>query len=280
MWHMVRCLLLVPLFGAILVAGCGGKSSPTSPTTTTASSSSPTGAGATPGPTPTPSPSPAPSPTPDLIPWSFDGSRWASTGTPPACPSPLIQTIVNLSLPTAVLYPGQVRGGNYKPHGGFLFGRATTNDVTIVAPIGGRIWRGVRYIESGEIQYLFDVVNDCGVAFRLDHLLELSPKFASLAATLPAPTASSETTDLQSQRMTVSTGEPIATAVGFRSSRNVTVDFGVYDLRQPNPSATRSGEFAAYATCWLDLLPPADAATVRALPPGDGVQGRTSDFCR
>ena len=217
---------------------------------------------------------------PGAISWSYTGSEWRASGTPPACPSPIIQPIVNLSLATAVLYPGQTRGGNYKPHGGFRFDLATSNDVMIVAPIGGKVWRGARYLESGEVQYVFDVINDCGIAFRLDHLLELAPKFATLAGLLPAASASSATTDLQSGGVSVSLGETIATAVGFRSPRNVFVDLGVYDLRKPNPLASKSGEFAGHGTCWLELLSPADVVTVKAMPPGDGVQGRTSDYCR
>ena len=42
-----------------------------------------------------------------------------SSGTPPACPQqPMLATPVDLSLATSILYPGQVRGNAFKPHGG------------------------------------------------------------------------------------------------------------------------------------------------------------------
>jgi hypothetical protein len=179
-----------------------------------------------------------------------------------------------------VLYPGQTRGGEYKAHGGFRFDRAgQTNEVTVSAAMDGTVYRGSRYIEDGEIQYLFDFINDCGIMIRLDHLLELSPTFAAIAASLPAATASSATTTISGQRVTA--GETIATAIGHRSTGNVGFDFGVYDLRQRNPAtAGRGGELIPYGICWLDHMSAANNAAARALPPGDGAMGATSDYCR
>ncbi len=141
------------------------------------------------------------------------------------------------------------------------------------------VYRGVRYIESGEIQYLFDFIAECGVMIRLDHLLTLSPKFQTIADGLPAATASSATTFITGQSVTV--GETIATAVGFRNPLNVSFDFGVYDLRQRNPATTtRTGELIPYGICWLDHMSPANNSLARALPPADGNAGTTSDYCR
>lgn len=145
----------------------------------------------------------------------------------------------------------------------------------------GSAWR---YIESGEVQYLFDIVNSCGVMHRFDHLLTLSSRFQALADTLPAPTASSATTVFPAGT-TVTEGETIATAVGFRNSGNTSVDWGAYDLRQKNTAsndaawlAAHPGEQAPYALCWLDNV--AQSAQLRALPGGDGAAGKTSDYCR
>jgi hypothetical protein len=211
--------------------------------------------------------------------WSFNGTAWQSSGSAPACPSPLLGAPVDLSRATAVLYPGQVRGGDYKPHGGFRFDQpGQGNAIGVSAPMDAVVYRGARYIENGETQYLFDFINSCGIMFRFDHLLDLSARFASIAATLPASTASSATTTIGGQ--TVAANEAIATAVGFRASGNVSVDWGVYDLRQRNPATTsRSGELAPYAACWLDLMSAANTASVRALPPGDQAAGRASDVC-
>lgn len=252
-------------------SGTSGTQSPTSPTTQTPSNSNPT-------PTPTPTPTP--------IAWTF-GAEWQATGTAPACASPLtFPAPADLSRATAVLYPGQIRGGNYKPHGGLLFPTFTNASVTVTAPMAGYVYRGVRYIEDGEVQYLFDIINPCGVMHRFDHLLTLSARFASLADQLPPASASSMTT-LFTAREEVAAGDVIATGVGHQTTGNTGFDWGVYDLRQKNSAsanpawfAAHPGELAPYAICWLDNLSGGDAARARALPAGDFLMGATSDYCR
>lgn len=266
---MKRAPVVLATFTLAAVAiACGGGS--TAPSDSAESSNSASQSGSS---------NPAPTGTAQAT-WSFNGSTWQVNGTPGTCPSPLLGAPVDLSRVTSILYPGQVRSGDYRAHGGFRFdqpGRSTS--VAVTSPMDAVVYRGARYIESGETQHLFDFINSCGIMFRLDHLIELSSKFAGLAAALPPPSASSTTTTIDGQ--TVAAGEAIATAVGFRSSGNVFVDWGVYDLRQRNPATTsRSGEFAPYGACWLDLMSPANNATVRALPPGDQSAGRTSDYCR
>lgn len=61
----------------------------------------------------------------------------------------------------------------------------------------------------------------------------------------------------------------------------------MYDLRQRNAAsgdaswlAGHPGEQAPYALCWLRNFPAADTAKLEALPGGDGVAGKTSDYCR
>jgi hypothetical protein len=212
--------------------------------------------------------------------WNFVDEAWRASGTPPACATPLLQAPADLSLATALLYPGQTRGGNYKSHGGFRFDRpGQNNNLTVTAAMAASVYRGARYIESGEVQYLFDFVAECGVMIRLDHLLTLSPKFQTIADGLPPASASSATTFITGQ--TVTAGETIATAVGFRNPANVSFDFGVYDLRKRNPATTtRTGELIPYGICWLDHMSASNNALVRSLPPGDGVAGTTSDYCR
>lgn len=272
---MTRTAIVRGLAAGLLaaVAACGGGGSgsatPTSPTSTT-----------TPATTPTPAPS-------GSVTWQFNGQSWQASATPPACASPLaLAAPIDTSRPTAVLYPGQVRS-DYKPHGGFRFdGAGQTNAVTVTAPIAATVLRGSRYLEGGEIQYLFDFINPCGILYRFDHLRDLSARFQAMADALPAAAeGASATTTIAGQ--TVSSGEIIATAVGHRTPSNISFDWGVYDLRQRNASsadpgwlASHPGELAPYGICWFDLLPAADAARVRALPPGDGQAGRTSDYCR
>ncbi|MES2606486.1 MAG: hypothetical protein V4603_16245 [Pseudomonadota bacterium] len=212
-------------------------------------------------------------------PWLFNGTTWQSNvTTPPACPSPLLQAPLDLSKVTAILYPGQTRGGDYKSHGGFrLDGAGQTNAVTVVSSIEGTVVSGVRDTFHGPVQYGFLIINSCGVAIRIGHLLELSPKFAAIADTLPPATPTNTFTTLSGH--TVSVGEPIGTAIGLPG--NVFMDFGAYDLRSRNPATThRSGELQPYGICWLDALPAADSVRVRSLPAGDGASGTASDYCR
>src|SRR5262245_7815446 len=80
-------------------------------------------------PTPTPTvttpapPTPEPPATPKDVEWHLaEGGDWVPSGEPPPCPSPLVlDTPVDISLVTSVLYPGQPRGTAFKPHGGFRF---------------------------------------------------------------------------------------------------------------------------------------------------------------
>jgi len=258
-----------------LAAACGGggASAPTSPTATAS----------TPGATTPTTPSPT-----AFSGWDFNGQVWQPRGTPPVCPNPLVLPLpVDMTRVTSILYPGQVRG-DYKAHGGFRFDLpGQTTAVEVRATMAGTLLRASRYLVSGEIQYTFDIVNDCGIMLRFGHLRDLPARFQAIADSLPAPIE----LDSRSTRVngvTVALGEVIGTGVGLRdSARNVFFDYGVYDLRQRNASSADPAWLAAhnndtmpYGTCWFDLLSAGDAALVRSLPPADGVMGRTSDYCR
>jgi hypothetical protein len=202
-----------------------------------------------------------------------------------SCPTPLLQTPVDLSKVTSILYPGQERGGNYKAHGGFGFDNATDNLVTVTIPLNGKVNRVVRYREMGEIQYLFEFEGDCGVSFRFDHLRKLTAKFEAIVSVFPIK--EDTRTDLVDPPVAVKVGEVIATEVGFLN--NVSVDFGVYDMRQKNEAskdpawASAHSQFPAdsYGICWLDSLPQADSLAVKSLPSRDGTKnGQKSDYCK
>ena len=210
----------------------------------------------------------------------------ASAASPQsACPTPLLQTPVDLSRVTSILYPGQERGGNYKAHGGFGFDNATDNSVTVKIPLDGKITRVVRYRELGEVQYLFEFEGNCGVSFRFDHLRKLTAKFEAVVNAFPIK--EDTRTDLVNPPVAVTVGEVIATEVGFLN--NVSVDFGVYDMRQKNEAsknpawASAHSQFPAdsYGICWFDSLPQADSVAVKLLPSRDGTHnGKTSDYCK
>ena len=236
------------LTAALLVTGCGGGSAEATPTVPTEVATSP------------------------------------EMSTPQSsCPTPLLQSPVDLSKVTSILYPGQERGGNYKAHGGFGFDDATDNSVTVEIPLDGKITRVARYRELGEVQYLFEFEGNCGVSFRLDHLRELTAKFQAVVAAFPIKEDSR--TELVNPPVAVMLGEVIATEVGFLN--NVFLDFGVYDMRQKNEAsrdpawAGAHSQFPAdsYGICWLDALPQADSLVVKALPSRDGASGTKSDYC-
>ena len=208
----------------------------------------------------------------------------ASATSKSSCPTPLLQTPVDLSKVTSILYPGQERGGNYKAHGGFGFDNSTDNLVTVKIPLNAKVTRVVRYREMGEIQYLFEFEGDCGVSFRFDHLRKLTPKFEAIVNAFPIK--EDTRTDLVSPPVAVKVGEVIATEVGFLN--NVFVDFGVYDMRQKNEAskdpawASAHSQYQAdsYGICWLNSLPQADSSAVKLLPSRDAKNGKTSDYCK
>ena len=208
------------------------------------------------------------------------------------CEQISMQAPAELSKITTILYPGQIRGGYYKAHGGFRFDTAQTNDVTVVAPMAATVYEGSRYIEMGEVQYMFDFSAACDVDYRLDHLKTLSPKLQAAAEKLPAAKEGDSRTSRVSG-VKVEAGEVLANEVGYTkrpdsAEPNVFFDLGVYDRRQQNEKSRdsawakmheREKRLAYYAVCWFDFLPTADAALIRSLPAGDSQSGKTSDFC-
>jgi hypothetical protein len=220
--------------------------------------------------------------------WSFNGQVWQASGTPPACPNPLtITSPVDVAKVTEILYPGQYRGGNYKPHGGFRFGNSHNNEITVKIPMDAQLVKGSRYIEQGETQYLMMFIADCGIMYRFDHLHDLSPQFQAYMGKLPpAQVDNSQTTPFEPP-ISVKTGEVVATGVGFAATGNVTMDFGVYDLRSQNMMSKNSQwmgmhgddhEFAFYGVCWLDMMGN-NSAQLKGLSAGDGTSGNISDYC-
>ncbi|MEK6909349.1 MAG: hypothetical protein AABX23_04835 [Nanoarchaeota archaeon] len=222
--------------------------------------------------------------------WDFDFNNevWKSSGDVPLCPEPLvIDSPVDVSLATGILYPGQERGGDYKPHGGFRFDNQQTNGIDVVAPMEGNLFRASHYLENGEVQYLLFFMNDCGIMYKFDHLRTLTEKFEKLFENLPPPQeGDSRTTEIY--EVSAEKGELIATEVGFKEIKNVAVDFGLYDLRKTNEASKDQGwatehsdekEFGFNALCWLDNLPEPPRSTVKGLP-GSGSEGKKSDYCR
>ena len=221
--------------------------------------------------------------------WSFNGNEWLPDALPPRCGEFNVKSPADVTLASGVLYPGQVRGGNYKPHGGLRFDGKKNEDVTVRAPFDAKLVNASRYIEGGEVQYLFTFVHPCGIAYRLDHLLTLSPELQKVADTLPAAKADNSVTTPFNDPVEVKQGATIATAVGFKKTSNVGFDFGLYDLRTQNEASANATwaaqhanvkEYGWYGVCWLDWLSGDEKTTVKALPAADQAQGKTSDYCK
>ncbi len=227
----------------------------------------------------------------NTVQWQQRENGWQAMGTPPACPDPIAFTFPSdINQATGILYPGQTRGGNYKPHGGVRFDNSTDNKIAVAAPIDGNVVRGARYLVDGEMQYTFDIINSCGIMYRLGHLLVLTPKFQKIADDFPAASEGDSRTEQVQPQIAVTTGEAIATSVGVtKGGINTFFDWGVYDLRTKNEASKdaawavkpeHDAELAQHAVCWFDWLTAADEAKVRSLPAGDPTSGKTSDYCK
>ena len=220
--------------------------------------------------------------------WHYDGEQWEPNRSPPACTDELdISIPVDLEKVTGVLYPGQFRGGGFRPHGGFRFDSSKPDDITVHAPGSGYLVRAGRYKEQGETQYILDIQSPCGVIYRLDHAAELSPKLQHALAFLPPPQANDSRQYHLHRPLEIVRGELLATTAGFRAPQNVFIDFGVYDLRRRNSVTAAKDwpdndfgwpELAPFGVCWLELLPDHINRQLYLLPTGG--EGGNSRYCQ
>ena len=215
--------------------------------------------------------------------WHYFDGKWRPNGEPPECPDPLVlESPVDLSLATSILYPGQVRGTDFKPHGGFRTD-GTTGPVRVAAPLEGYIYNVARFHDSLGIHYMLDVQHSCGIMYRLGHLGAVPPKIEAIFDSVPENGYDDSRTH-EIDPAFVGLGETIATDIQHGSG----FDWGVYDLRQEN-KASQDPAFreehkdepwqAYYAVCWFDYLPADQRLIVESLPPGDGISGRMSAYC-
>lgn len=219
----------------------------------------------------------------DIVIWQYRDGKWTPTGIPPECPNPLIfQMPVDIDLPTSVLYPGQVRGGDFKPHGGFRIDNANL-PVEVRAPLEGYIVNVARFYDQFGIHYMFDIQHPCGIMYRLGHLGAVPPKLEAIFNDVPT----GEYGDSRTHEVTpvfIALGETIATDTQHGSG----FDWGVYDLRRENNAsqdtafrqAHKDEPYQAYhSICWLNYLPADEQKIVKSLPAADGISGKTSAYC-
>jgi len=223
------------------------------------------------------------------VPWEFNGETWSARGDAPACPEPYtVASPMDAKKASAVLYPGQVRGGDFKPHGGL--GTDGVNNIQVSAVTDAYLVRGSRYIEAGTVQYMFDFIDPCGFMYRLDHLAELSDEFKKYADQLPPAKQDDSRTTKYENNPLIKKGTVIATQVGYTANKNSFFDFGLYDLRKPNEASKtdiyqtdnlriQDKEMSFFAVCWLDYIAGEDQAILKALP-ARGIEGKTNDYCK
>lgn len=219
--------------------------------------------------------------------WYHHGHGWKTIGgvKPPDCPrNPILKTPVKASLVTSVLYPGQIRGGEYKVHGGFRFDGFPNNNVTVMMPIEAQLVRAGRFRLLGEMQYHFEFTAPCGLHFWFGHILKPSPKLKAIVDKLPIPPDNTTKFKDYEHPVTLKLGEVVATAVGFKKDTNVFFDFGLLNIRHPNAESKFRKyyllpQFDRYAACMFNFFKPADAAYLKQLPAGDSTSGKKSIYC-
>ena len=183
--------------------------------------------------------------------WSFNGSAWTPTGTPPDCSEPLdLQTPVDMSRVTSALWPGQQRGA-YVAHGGFRFDGSNSDDITVRAPLDGYLVQASKYLEGDDEQILLFFSVPCGFFYRFDHVSGVSAKIATALEILPAAVSNDSRTTYMNPPVWIEQGEIVGTSAGIAPS-NIFVDFGLYDVRQPNN--------AVPDPAWANLLPPTESS--------------------
>lgn len=219
----------------------------------------------------------------ESVKWAFNEQelQWfPQTGEAPKCKDPFVfdQSPVDLSKIMVIGMPGSYRGYSYKPHGGLRLINPASGDIEVKMPMDATLVGLTRYYEGNpsELQYLLTFENDCGIAFRFDHLYTLAPAFQAIAETTPEPKKDDTRVDpnIPFQRTNFKAGDLVASTVGFQQTKNFGFDFGVYDYRQRN-EISKNQQWASihnqyqsqewFGTCWIDQLPGTDAAKAKQL---------------
>lgn len=217
--------------------------------------------------------------------WAYNQNehKWfVQSGKAPLCKNPFKfdYTPADISTATASGFPGAYRGFSYKAHGAFRFDNSPDGSIEVKMPMDANLTDITRYYESTpgnpyELQYLLSFENDCGIAFRFDHINTLTPKFQALAEKTPEPKKDdTRSTPGQFTPVFFKAGEVVATKVGFVKAKNFGFDFGVYDYRKNNEISKNAKWAAIHAehsaqdyngVCWFDMLPGADVARATVL---------------
>ena len=214
--------------------------------------------------------------------WDYKNGKWIPTREPPACPEPLVLKVpVDLERVNGILYPGQVRGDDFKPHGGFATDGEGPDVVS--APLQGYIKEVAYFTDEFGVHYMYDIQHECGIMVRMGHLGAVPEKFQEVFDAVPKRGYRDSVT-MEVESVLVEAGEIIAT----NSQTGKGFDFGLYDLRKENQAAKdpafrekhadEAGQ-AYYALCWLDWFTEEESNNLKALPGVDGKSGKESAYC-
>ena len=233
-------------------------------------------------------------PSAGAVKWSYNGSTWVPTGTPSQCPDPLIAqgALLDFSKVVSKVQPGQSRGGSYKPHAGLRWSEygKYVSGVTITAPFDGEIAVVAQYVESGNYQFVVNIIHPCGIMLRMDHLRVPSDVMQNVLRTIPAA-RENDSRETSVTGFTIKKGQIIATEVGMIApagpdSFGTFMDLGIVDLRSKNPNlpanftSDADRKYSIYSVCWYvgNYFSEGDRTTVQRLPYSNG--DATSDYCK
>lgn len=230
--------------------------------------------------------------------WNAGEDKWESYNFIPKCQFPIIPagSLVDFSKAKFILYPGKVRGGNYKPHAAIRWSdipEPYVRDIVVSAPFDGTVigaWDGLE--DSGIYQFGLNFVSDCGVMLRMMHLFEPGPKMKKILDFINADGRKQvgETYTIARLKkgdvIALNVGQPTGTASGT----GAWFDIGLLDLRQKNINkpyglaqqttgfGSGSVYYAEYAVCWFEgnWFSEEDKAMVSKL---SVIQGTESDYC-
>ncbi len=160
--------------------------------------------------------------------WLYRDGTWKPTKDPPPCPDPLVfQSPIDLNFATSILYPGQMRGGDFKPHGGMRTDGAR-KPTEIKSPTEGYIWSVARFYDENGVHYMFDMQHPCGIRHRLGHLGSVPKKFEAIFNYTPENDFKDSRTIELKEPVFVEIGEIIATS----TQEGTGFDWGVYASRR------------------------------------------------
>ena len=170
-------------------------------------------------------------------------------------------------------------------HGALRADNSIHDQVTVRFPADGFSLAQVNrrlesYIDSNEEQIKLEFIHPCGILIRLDHLAQLSKRWALIVEEVPVGT-DSRITFLPQNIHFIEVGEILSEGIGHAA--NTYLDFGVYDLRKKNNIASYIASdwpdwkgTVDYGICWSTFFGLEIENVLSELPAG---ANPLSDYC-